>query len=77
MLQPGARKAVTTEAVLDFSIHDLVTVLDMARQAGFRFVTIVTSAAGAHVYISYVCVAKATVHSARRDQRRANHFCLC
>ena len=70
MVQPGARKAFTTEAVLDSSFHYLLTVLDSARDAGFRFETVVTSAAGACLFISYICATEATVHSAGSDQCR-------
>jgi hypothetical protein len=35
MVQPCARKAVTSKAILDFCVHDLLTVLDMACKAGF------------------------------------------
>jgi hypothetical protein len=67
MLQPGARKAITTEAVPDSTLHDLLTVLDSARDAGFRFGIVVASAAGACLYIlyiSYICATEAAVHSA-------------
>ena len=77
MVQPGARKAATTEAVLNLGIHYLLAVLNRARDAGFRFETIVTSAAGAGLYISHICPTKATVHSAGGDQRRANQVCFC
>jgi hypothetical protein len=65
------------EAVLDFSIHYLLTVLDRGRNAGFRFEIVATSAARACLYISYIGATKAAVHSAGCDQRRANHVCLC
>jgi hypothetical protein len=35
MVQPGARKAVATVAVLDFRVHYLLTVFDFACDAGF------------------------------------------
>ena len=47
MLQPDTGEAVTTDAVLDFSIHYLLTVLDFAYDASFRFEAVVTSATGA------------------------------
>ena len=64
MVQPGAREAVTTEAVLDFGVHDLLTVLDSAYDAGFRFEAVVTPATGAWFLISCVCAAEAAIHSA-------------
>ena len=77
MDQSGARIAFTTEAVLDATVHDLLTILDMAREAGFRFETIVSSAAGAYIFVSDICVTKAAVHSAGSDQGRGNRICLC
>jgi hypothetical protein len=47
MVQSGARKAFTTEAVFDFGIHHILTVLNTAHRAGLRFETVVTSAARA------------------------------
>jgi hypothetical protein len=35
VIQPGAREAVTTVAVLGFSVYHLLTVLDSARDANF------------------------------------------
>ena len=70
VIQRGARKAVTTEAVPDSTLHYLLTVLDSARDAGFRFDTVVASATGACLYIlyiSYICATEATVHSAGSD----------
>jgi hypothetical protein len=76
VFQPGARKAVTTEAVPDSTLHYLLTVLDSARDAGLRFDTVVAPATGACLLISCICAAEATVHSAGSDQRRANRICL-
>ena len=70
VVQPGARKAVTTEAVPDSTLHYLLTVLDSARDAGFRFDTVVASATGACLLISCICATEAAVHSAGSDQRR-------
>jgi hypothetical protein len=47
MVQPGAREAVTVKAVLAFSVHNLLTVLDSTCGAGFRFEAVVTLATGA------------------------------
>ena len=77
MVQPGARVTVTIETVLDFGMHYLLTALDRTRNAGFRFEAVATPAARACPYISYICAAKATVHSTGCDQRRTNHVCLC
>ena len=70
VLQRGARKAITTEAVPDSTLHYLLTILDSACDAGFRFDTVVASAAGACLYIlyiSYICATEAAVHSAGSD----------
>jgi hypothetical protein len=75
MVQPVAGKAVTTEAVLDFTFCYLCTVLDSTRDAGFRFETVVTSTTRAGFLIPYICTTKATVHSAGSDQRCANRIC--
>jgi hypothetical protein len=77
VVQPGARIAATTEAVLGSPFHYLLTVLDSARDAGFRFETVVTSATGACLLISYICATEAAVHSAGGNQPRANRICLC
>ena len=72
MVQPGARKAVTIEAVLDFRGNYLLTVFDSTCDAGFRFEAVVISATGAWFLISCVCVAEAAIHSAGSDQLRGN-----
>ncbi len=55
IVQPGAREAITTEAVLDFGVHHFLTVLDSACDTNFFFEAIVTSAAEAWFLISRVC----------------------
>jgi hypothetical protein len=77
MVQPDAREAVTTEAVLDISIHYLLTVLDSTYDAEFRFEAVVTSATGAWFLFSCVCAAEAAIHFAGCNQCRANHISLC
>lgn len=67
VVQSGAREAITTEAVLDFGVHHLLTALDPAHDANFRFEAVVTSATGAWVLISRVCDAEAAIHSAGSD----------
>jgi hypothetical protein len=67
IVQPGAREAVTTEAVLDFSLRHLLTVLDSACNANFRFEAVVASATGAWFLFSCVCDAEAAIHSAGSD----------
>ena len=64
MVQPCAWKAVTTEAVFDFSGYHRLTVLNAAQSAGLRFETVVTPAAGACVLVTNISVTKAAVHSA-------------
>jgi hypothetical protein len=57
MVQPDARVAFTIEAVLDFGIHYLFTVLDFAYDAGFRFEAVVTPATWAWFLIPCECTA--------------------
>ena len=76
VLQSGARKAVTTKTVAYSTLHYLLTVLDSARDAGYRFDTIVASATGASLFISDICEAEATVHSAGSDQLRSHRIGL-
>ena len=57
MVQPNTREAVTIEAVLDFSVHYLLTVFDSTCNAGFRFEAVVTPATGAWFLISCECAA--------------------
>ena len=67
MVQPVAGEAVTSKAVLDFGVHYLLTVLDFAYDAGFRFEAVVTSATGAWFLISCECAAETAIHSAGSD----------
>ncbi len=62
-----ARETVTCEAELEIASCSLYTFLDPAIGARFWLETIRTSASRAHVFISHICPAKATVHSARSD----------
>lgn len=48
----AAREAATTEAVLDFPFNYFLTVLNFARDTGFGFETVVTSATGTCLFIS-------------------------
>jgi hypothetical protein len=70
VIQPVARKAVTVEAVPGPALHELLTGLDPARDAGLCFDTVVAPAAGACLRISCICVTEAAVHSRGSDQRR-------
>lgn len=76
-LQAGTRIAGTTEAILDRTIHQIHAILDSALDAGFRFMRVVTLATGTMILTPDVGIAEATVHSARGDQGRGNHKCLC
>jgi hypothetical protein len=67
VVQPGARKAITAEAVLGFRVQYLLAVLDSTCYTGFNFETIVASASEACFVISGVCDAEATNHSAGSD----------
>jgi len=66
-VQPVAREAVTAKAVLDFGVHDLLTILDSTYDAGFRFEAVVTPATGAWILISCECAAETAIHSAGSD----------
>jgi hypothetical protein len=67
MVQPVAEEAVTSKAVLDFGVHYLLTVLDFAYDAGFRFEAVVTPATGACFLISCECAAETAIHPAGSD----------
>ena len=77
VIQPVARKPVTAEAVPDFTLPYLLTVLDSAGDAGFWFDAVVASATGACLLISCICDTETTVHSTGSNQRRSDHICLC
>jgi hypothetical protein len=77
MGQSVTREAVTTEAVLDFSVQDPLTIIDSTYDAGFRFEAVLTSATGAWFLIPCVCAAEAAIHSAGGNQLRGNCSCLC
>ncbi len=62
-----AGETVTCEAVLEIASRSLCTFLDPTIDARFWLGTIRTSASRARVFISHVCPAKATVHSAGSD----------
>jgi hypothetical protein len=77
VIQPVARKPVTAGAVADFTVPHLLTVLDSACDAGFRFDAVVASATGACLLLSRVCATETTVHSTGGNQRRSDRICLC
>ncbi len=74
VIQPVAREAITGEAVSDFPLPSLFTVLDSACDAGFWFVAIVASATGAWLLISCIRDTEATVHSTGGNQRRSDRI---
>ena len=74
--QAGTGKAGATEAVLDATFHDLVTVLNPACHAGFRFMSVVTPASRTGLLISPVSTAELAVHAARGDQRAVHRLGL-
>jgi len=76
MLQPFAGKTVTSEAVTDFPLRYLLTVLDSACDAGCFFDAVVAPTSGAYIDVSYICMAKAAVHSTGSDQRCSNRNCF-
>lgn len=77
VIQPVARKPVTAETVLDFTLPYLLTVLDSACDAGFWFDAVVAPAAGACLLISRIRAAEATVHSTGGNQRRSDRIGHC
>lgn len=76
VIQPAAREIITTEAVPDFILLSLLTGLDPAGDAGFRFDAVVAPATGACILISCIGDTEAAVHSARRNQRGPDGVCL-
>jgi len=56
-VQPVIGEAVTTKAVLDYAVHDLLPVFDFTCDAGFRFEAVVTPATGAWFPLSCECAA--------------------
>ena len=77
VIQPVARKPVTAEAVLDFTLPYLFTVLDSACDAGFWFDAVVASATGACLLIPSISATETAVHSTGGNQRRSDRICLC
>lgn len=57
MVQSDARETVTIKAVLGFGVRHLLTVLDFAFNAGFRFEAVVTPATRAWFLVSGECAA--------------------
>ena len=76
VIQPVARKPVTTEAVLDFTLPYRLTVLDSAYDAGFWFDAVVASTTGACLLISCICATETTVHSTGSNHRCSDHICF-
>jgi hypothetical protein len=74
--QTGTGKAGATEAVLDSALHDVLTVLDAARNAGLRFMIVVTPAARTGLLISPISMTEVAVHATGGDQRGANRMGL-
>jgi hypothetical protein len=74
MFQPVAGEAVASEAVTDFPLRHVLTVLDSACDAGCFFDAVVAPASGAYIDVSYICMAKAAVHSTGSDQRCSNRI---
>ena len=71
-IQHGTGKAVTTGAIRDSTLRYSLTVLDSARDAGFRFQRVVAPATGACLPISHIGAAKAAVHSTGCNQCCSN-----
>ena len=77
VIQPVAREHVTAEAVPDFTLPYLLTVLDSACDAGFWFNAVIVSATGACPLIPCISPTEATVHSTGSNQRCSDHIFLC
>ena len=77
VVQAVAREAAAIKAVSGFAFRYVFAVLDFADDAGFRFVGIVTPAAGTWIPVSYISPAQATAHPARCDQGRVKRISLC
>jgi len=75
VVQYDTGKAITTKTILDSTFYYFLTILDSARDADFRFQTVVTSATGACLPISRISTAEAAVHSTGRNQRCSNFIC--
>ena len=78
MFQAGAGKAGATEAVFDSTFHYLLAGLNSARNAGCRFILIVTAATRTcfHVLISSISTTEMTVHATGSNQGCANRIGL-
>jgi hypothetical protein len=77
VFQPLAGKPVAAKAVPGFTVPQLLTGLDPAGDAGFRFAAVVAPATGAWVLLSRIRDTETAVHSAGREQRRSDGICLC
>ena len=77
VIQPVAWKPVTAEAVLEFTLPYLLTVFDLACNAGFWFDAVVASTTGACLLISCICTTETTIRSTGSNQRCSDHLCLC
>jgi hypothetical protein len=75
MVQVGAGEAVATVAVP--GLGHLLTVLDTARYARFRFESVVAPAAGTGLAVPHIGPAETAIHSARSDQARAKWISSC
>jgi hypothetical protein len=63
-------KSVAFITVLESTFHQLITVLDPARQAGFHFLRIITPATGTVVLIPDISPAKTAIDPTGGDQDR-------
>jgi hypothetical protein len=77
VFQPGAGKAVTIEAVWGLGIGYLLAVLDLAGDAGFRFIAVIAPTAGTRLFISRISAAQAAIHPASGDQLPAHRTSVC
>ena len=75
VVQYDTGKAITTDAILDSTFYYFLTILDSARNADFRFQTVVTPATGACLPISCISTAEAAIHTTGCNQRCSNFIC--
>lgn len=72
MVEIRARKTLASPAICGSFIHQVDTILDAAHNAGLRFVGIIPPASRAGFLNSHIGEADSTVHSAGRDELRAD-----
>lgn len=77
VIQPVAGKVVTAEAVLGFTLQQLLTLFYSAGEAGYWFWAVVVPAAGAWILLSRIRDTETTVHPTGGNQLHSDSICLC